>query len=143
MTFFKNIEKIKYEGEKSVNPFSFKYYNQDRMVLGKTMKEHLPFAMSYWHTLAADNSDMFGRGTADKSFDGKSIMEIYENKVYAGFEFMEKLGIKYFCFHDRDIAPEGNSLAETNANLDHIVAIIQKEMQRTGIKLLWGTANLF
>lgn len=143
MKFFSNIHHIGFEGERSTNPFAFKYYHKDRIVLGKTMGEHLPFAMSYWHTLAADNQDMFGRGTADKSFGGKSPMEIYENKVYAGFEFMEKLGIRYFCFHDRDIAPEGNSLAETNANLDHIVAIIKKEMQRTGIKLLWGTANLF
>lgn len=107
------------------------------------MSEHLKFAMSYWHTMCGDGTDMFGRGTIDKSFGGKTPMEIYEHKGYAAFELMEKLGIEYFCFHDRDIAPEGATLKETNDNLDKIIPIIKSEMERTGIKLLWGTANCF
>lgn len=141
--FFSEIDVIKFEGAASKNALSFKYYDKAKVIAGKTMKEHLKFALSWWHTLCADNADMFGRGTADKSFGGKTEMEVYENKVYAGFEFMEKLGIEYFCFHDRDIAPEAATLIETNKNIDHIVSIIKKEMARTGIKLLWGTANCF
>lgn len=141
--YFENIEKIKYEGVNSKNPLSFKYYDADKIVAGKKMSEQLKFAMSYWHTMCADGTDMFGRGTIDKSFSGKTLMEIYEHKVCAAFELMEKLGIEYFCFHDRDIAPEGATLKETNANLDKIVPIIKSEMKRTGIKLLWGTANCF
>ena len=105
------------------------------------MSEHLKFALSYWHTMCGDGTDMFGSGTADKTFGGKTPLEIAENKVYACFEIMEKLGIEYFCFHDRDITPEGATLKETNDNLDRIVPIIKSEMERTGIKLLWGTAN--
>ena len=141
--YFENIEKIKFEGINSKNPLSFKYYDADKIVAGKKMSEHLKFAMSYWHTMCGDGTDMFGRGTTDKSFGGKTPMEIYEHKVYAAFELMEKLGIEYFCFHDRDIAPEGATLKETNDNLDKIVPIIKSEMERTGIKLLWGTANCF
>lgn len=141
--YFKNIGTIKFEGVNSKNPLSFKYYNADKIVAGKKMREHLKFAMSYWHTMCADGTDMFGRGTINKSFGGKTAIEIYEHKVYAAFELMEKLGIEYFCFHDRDIAPEGDTLKETNDNLDRIVPIIKSEMKRTGIKLLWGTANCF
>lgn len=141
--YFENIEKIKFEGISSKNPLSFKYYDATKMVAGKKMSEHLKFAMSYWHTMCGDGTDMFGRGTTDKSFGGKTPMEIAVNKVYASFELMEKLGIEYFCFHDRDIAPEGATLKETNDNLDKIVPIIKSEMERTGIKLLWGTANCF
>ena len=141
--YFNNIEKIKFEGTNSKNPLSFKYYDADKMVAGKKMSEHLKFAMSYWHTMCGDGTDMFGRGTIDKSFGGKTPMEIAENKVYASFELMEKLGMEYFCFHDRDIAPEGATLKETNNNLDKIVPIIKSEMERTGIKLLLGTANCF
>lgn len=141
--YFENIEKIKYEGVDSKNPLAYKYYDANKIVAGKKMSEHLKFAMSYWHTMCGDGTDMFGRGTIDKSFGGKTPMEIYEHKVYAAFELMEKLGIEYFCFHDRDIAPEGATLKETNDNLDKIVPIIKSEMERTGIKLLWGTANCF
>lgn len=93
------------------------------------MSEHLKFAMSYWHTMCADGTDMFGRGTINKSFGGKTAIEIYEHKVYAAFELMEKLGMQYFCFHDRDIAPEGATLKETNENLERIVPIIKSEMK--------------
>ena len=138
-----NVEKIKYEGVKSTNPLSFKYYNPDEVVGGKTMKEQLRFAMSYWHTLCGDGTDMFGIGTVDKSFGGLTPMEVAKKKVEAGFELMDKLGIDYFCFHDKDIAPEGASLKEFQDNLDVIVPIIKENMKKYNKKLLWGTANLF
>ncbi len=141
--YFKNIDKIKYEGIDSKNPLSFKFYDADKIVAGKKMSEHLKFALSWWHTMCGDGTDMFGRGTVDKSFGAATPIEISKNKVYAAFEIMEKLGIEYFCFHDRDIAPEGNTLKETNSYLDEIVPVIKSEMDRTGIKLLWGTANCF
>lgn len=141
--YFANIGKIKFEGASSKNPFAFHFYNPEEIVGGKTMKEQLKFAMSYWHTLCGDGTDMFGAGTADKSFGGKTPMEISRNKVDAGFELMEKLGLEYFCFHDKDIAPEGNTLEEFYRNLDEIVPLIKEKMKQSGIKLLWGTANLF
>lgn len=138
-----NIEKIKYEGEKSKNPFSFKYYNADEMIGGKKMSEHLRFSMAYWHTLCADGTDMFGVGTIDKTMGESSPVEIYKAKAYAAFELMHKLGIEYFCFHDKDIAPEGASLKEFQENLDIIVPVIKELMGKYNIKLLWGTANCF
>ena len=138
-----NIGKINYEGPKSKNPLSFKHYNADEVIAGKTMKDHLRFAMSYWHTLCGDGTDMFGIGTTDKTFGESDPMKIAEKKVDAGFELMDKLGIDYFCFHDKDIAPEGETLAEFQANLDKIVPIIKDRMKKYGKKLLWGTANLF
>lgn len=141
--YFKNINKIEFEGVNSTNPLSFKYYDSEKIVNGKKMSEHLKFALSWWHTMCGDGTDMFGRGTADKNFNASTPIEISKHKVYAAFEIMEKLGIEYFCFHDRDIAPEGATLKETNAYLDEIVPIIKSEMKRTGIKLLWGTANCF
>lgn len=142
MSYF-NIGKIKFEGINSNNPFSFKHYSADKIVMGKTMKQHLKFAMSYWHTMCGGGQDMFGRDTMDKSFGGVNSLDVYKHKVYASFEIMEKLGIEYFCFHDRDIAPEGKNLIETNNYLDDIVLIIKSEMARSDIKLLWGTANCF
>ena len=141
--YFENINKIKFEGVNSTNPLSFKYYDSEKVVNGKKMSEHLKFALSWWHTMCGDGTDMFGRGTADKTFNASTPIEISKHKVYAAFKIMEKLGIEYFCFHDRDIAPEGDTLKETNAYLDEIVPIIKSEMKRTGIKLLWGTANCF
>lgn len=138
-----NIPVINYEGPESKNPLSFKYYDKDRVIGGKTMAEHLRFSMCYWHTLCADGTDMFGIGTIDKSFGGADPLEIYKQKVYAGFEMMHKLGIEYFCFHDRDIAPEGESLSDFQKNLDIIVPIIKEQMAKYNIKLLWGTANCF
>ena len=141
--YFKGINKIAYEGLDSVNPLSFKHYDREKMVFDKTMGEHLKFAMSYWHTLCAGGKDMFGDDTLDKSFGADNALDTCKQKVYAGFELMEKLGVEYFCFHDRDIAPEGLTFAESIANLDVIVPIIESEMARSGIKLLWGTANCF
>lgn len=141
--FYENIGKIKYEGVSSLNNLSFKFYDRDKIVLGKPMKEHLKFAMSYWHTMCAGGTDMFGGDTLVKTYSVESPVENARQKVYAAFEFMEKLGIEYFCFHDRDIAPEGNTFEETVKNLDTTVPIIKEEMKRTGIKLLWGTSNCF
>lgn len=143
MEQFLNISNIKYEGVKSKNPFSFKHYNKDEIIGGKKMSEHLKFSMAYWHTIVADGTDMFGVGTIDKSLGEKDPIEIYKKKVYAAFEIMNKLGIEYFCFHDRDITPEGKSLSEFQQNLDVIVPIIKEQMNKYGIKLLWGTANCF
>ncbi|MFK4784377.1 xylose isomerase [Fusobacterium sp. MFO224] len=143
MEFFKGIDKVKYEGSKSRNDLAFKYYNPEEVVMGKKMKEHLKFAMSYWHTLTAGGMDPFGEGTIIRSWDTLEPMEKAKARVKAGFEFMEKLGIEYFCFHDKDIAPEAETLEEYFKNLDEIVDEIEKEMLRTGIKLLWGTSNMF
>lgn len=143
MEFFKGIGKISYEGKESKNELSFKYYNPEEIVMGKPMKEHLKFAMSYWHTLTAGGNDQFGEGTIVREWDCLTPMERAKARVKAGFEFMEKLGIEYFCFHDRDIAPEAETLAEYQKNLDEIVDAIEIEMKRTGIKLLWGTSNMF
>ena len=141
--FFKEIGKINYEGKDSKNPLAFKYYNPEEVVGGKTMKEHLRFSVAYWHTFTADGSDPFGKGTMQRPWDGLTGMELAKARMYANFEFAEKLGIEYFCFHDRDIAPEGANLAETNSNLDEIVSLAKELSEKTGVKLLWGTANMF
>ena len=142
--FFKEIEKIKFEGTGSNNPFSFKFYDAERIVMGKSMKEHLPFAMAWWHNLCAAGTDMFGRNTADKSFGTEvGTMEHAMAKVDAGFEFMQKLGVEYFCFHDVDLVPEADDIKETNRRLDEVTDYILEKMKETGIKCLWGTANMF
>lgn len=144
MSYFDSIPIIRYEGPGSKNPMAFKFYDPDKVVFGKPMREHLPFAMAWWHNLGAAGTDMFGKDTADKSFGAKpGTMEHAKAKVDAGFEFMEKLGIEYFCFHDADLVPEADTIAETNARLDEISDYILEKMEQTGIKCLWGTANLF
>ena len=143
MEYFENIGKIKYEGKLSANPLAFKFYNPDEVIAGKTMREHLRFAMAYWHTMCAEGTDMFGVGTIAKTYGATDPMEQARNKAYAAFELMEKLDIDYFCFHDRDIAPEAETLAETNARLDEISDLLAELMAKTGKKLLWGTANCF
>ncbi len=144
MEFFKFIDKVKYEGRDSKNALAFRYYDKDRVILGKKMSEHLPFAMAWWHTLGACGADMFGTGTADKSFDSETAtMAHAKAKVDAGFEFMSKMGIEYFCFHDVDLVPEDKDINVTNARLDEISDYILVKMQETGIKCLWGTANMF
>lgn len=143
MAFFSKVEKIKFEGKDSENLLSFRYYNPEEIVLGKKMKDHLKFAMSYWHTLTAGGNDPFGDATLIREWDSLSPMEKAKARVKAGFEFMEKLGLEYFCFHDKDIAPEAETLEEYFKNLDEIVDLIEVEMKRTGIKLLWGTSNMF
>ena len=141
---FNNISKIRYEGPKSKNPLAFKHYNPDESIDGKTMKEHLRFSVVYWHTFRNALSDPFGVGTAVRPWDdGSDSIENAQNRARVAFEFIEKLGAPFYAFHDRDIAPEGKTLAETNKNLDAVVKVLKEEQQRTGIKLLWGTANLF
>ena len=141
---FANIPQVQYEGPASKNTLAFKYYDKDRVIMGKTMKDHLRFGMAWWHTLCATGVDMFGVGTANKSFGATvGTMEHAKAKVDAGFEIMQKLGIEYFCFHDVDLVPEADTLEEMHKRLDEITDYILVKMQETGIKLLWGTANMF
>ena len=141
MEYFDFTDKVGYRTGK---PFEFKYYNPDKIIMGKKMSGHLPFAMAWWHNLCATGADMFGVGTADKSFGADvGTMAHARAKVDAGFEFMQKLGIKYFCFHDVDLVPEADDINETNRRLDEISDYILKKMQGTDIKCLWGTANMF
>jgi len=140
---FKGIPKIEYRGPKAAEPFCFRFYNPEEVVGGKTMREQLKFALSYWHTLCGDGLDMFGVGTIDKTFGETGPMDVARAKALACFELLEKLDIDYFCFHDRDIAPEGKTLAESNARLDEMVPFIENLMKSGGKKLLWGTANCF
>ena len=142
--YFPSIGKIKFEGTSSYNPLAYRYYDADRIVLGKPMKEWLKFAMAWWHTLCAEGGDQFGGGT--KKFpwnEGETAIERAKNKADAGFEIMEKLGIEYFCFHDVDLIEEGSSVEEYEKNVKEIVAYIKGKMQGTNIKNLWGTANVF
>ena len=141
--FFPTIPYIKYEGRDSKNPMSFRYYNPDEVILGKPMKDQLKFAMSYWHTMCADGTDMFGCGTNVKTYGETDPMELAKAKAHAAFEFMNKLSIDYYCFHDRDIAPEGASLEESNERLDVITDLLADLMKENNKKLLWGTANCF
>ena len=142
--YFKNIPQIKYEGLESNNPLSFKYYDENKVVLGKTMKELFRFATCYWHTFTWPGLDPFGGPTIERPWmlpeDPLAMAEI---KLDAAFDFFTKINTPYFCFHDRDIAPEGNSYRETLKNLNHIADLMQKKMEATKMKLLWGTANAF
>jgi xylose isomerase len=144
MTAFPNVSKIQYEGPESKNPLAFRWYNEDEIVEGKTMKEHLRFSVVYWHTFRGTGADPFGPGTMVRPWeDGTDSVENAINRARVAFEFMEKLGAPFYAFHDRDVAPEGETLAETNKNLDAVAAVLKEEQQRTGIQLLWGTANMF
>jgi xylose isomerase len=141
--YFPNLPNIKYEGKNSKNPFSFKYYDAKRVIHDKTMEEHLKFAMSWWHTMVAGGTDPFGAETMDRSYGKQAPMDIAKARADAAFEFMTKLGIKYFCFHDVDIAPQGSNFEETRKNFHEMVDYIEDKMKGTDIKLLWGTANVF
>ena len=144
MAYFPKIKKIQYEGPDSKNPLAFKWYNEDELVEGKSMKDHLRFSVVYWHTFRNALSDPFGVGTALRPWDdGTESVKNAQKRVKVAFEFMEKLGAPYYAFHDRDVAPEGKSLAASNKNLDAVAKVLKAEQQRTGIKLLWGTACLF
>lgn len=143
MTYFSAVNNIKFEGSSSKNPFAFKFYNPEETIGGKKMEDVLRFAVSYWHTFTMDGSDPFGTGTMKRSWDKYDGMDLAKARVEASFEFYEKLGVPYFCFHDVDIAPEGNSLRETNKNLDVIVSMIKDYMKDSKVKLLWNTANNF
>jgi len=141
---FAGVGRIAFEGPKSKNPLSFKHYNANEAIDGKTMSEHLRFSVAYWHSFRNMNADPFGVGTRQMPWDdGSNSVENAQNRARVAFEFMHKLGVPFYCFHDRDVAPEGSSLAETNKNLDAVVKVLKEEQERTGIKPLWGTANLF
>eukprot|EP01098_Paradermamoeba_levis_P009393 TRINITY_DN3900_c0_g1_i1.p1 TRINITY_DN3900_c0_g1~~TRINITY_DN3900_c0_g1_i1.p1 ORF type:complete len:438 (-),score=137.85 TRINITY_DN3900_c0_g1_i1:71-1384(-) len=142
--FFPSIQKIQYEGPSSKNPLAFKYYDPEEKILGKTMRDHLRFAVCYWHTWRGLGKDMFGSDTYSRPWeDGTDSLDVALKRMKVNFEFLQKLGVDYFCFHDRDIAPEGKTLTETNHNLDQVVSLVKDLKKSTGIKVLWGTANLF
>ena len=142
--FFPGIEKIQFEGKESKNPMAFRYYDAKKVVLGKTMAEWLKFSMAWWHTLCAEGADQFGVGTKTFPWNGAACpIQAAKDKVDAGFEFMQKIGIEYYCFHDVDLVDEGANVEEYEANLKQIVAYLKEKQAETGIKLLWGTANVF
>ena len=143
--FFPKIEKpIKYEGKDSKNPLAFRYYDKNQVIGDKTMGEHLRFSVAYWHTMMGEGSDMFGGPSYKRDWHKASDpLKRAKETMEAAFEFFQKLGIDYYCFHDRDIAPQGETFAQSCKNLDVMVAYAKKLQKETGVKLLWGTANLF
>ena len=143
MSYFPNISNIKYEGTSTKNKFAFRHYNPDEVVNGKTMKDHMRFAVAYWHTFLPTGKDPFGGPTSQHTWEDDNSLQQSKNRVVANFEILEKLGVEFFCFHDTDIAPEGASLEEFYSNLDVITDLMKEQMDKTGIKLLWNTANNF
>jgi len=142
--FFKDIAPIKFEGSESTNPLAFRHYDAERIILGKSMKEHLRFATCYWHTFGGQGADVFGAGTYDHPWHKPgNAMEMAKMKADAAFEFFTKLGAPYYCFHDTDVAPEGNSIKEYQNNFAEMVDVLERKQAETGVKLLWGTANAF
>ena len=142
--FFPGIGKIQFEGKESKNPMAFRYYDAKKVVLGKTMAEWLKFSMAWWHTLCAEGADQFGGGTKTFPWNGAACpVQAAKDKVDAGFEFMQKIGIEYYCFHDVDLVDEGANVEEYETRLKEIVAYLKEKQAETGIKLLWGTANVF
>ena len=142
--FFPGIGKIRYEGKESRNPMAFRYYDAEKVILGKKMKDWLKFSMAWWHTLCAEGGDQFGGGTKEFPWNTSADpIQAAKDKMDAGFEFMQKIGIEYYCFHDVDLVSEGSSIEEYEANLKEIVAYAKQKQEETGIKLLWGTANVF
>ncbi len=142
--FFPGIGKIKFEGKESKNPMAFRYYDAEKVINGKKMKDWLRFAMAWWHTLCAEGGDPFGGGTKEFPWNGDADkLQAAKNKMDAGFEFMQKIGIGFYCFHDIDLISEADTIEEYEANLKAIVAYAKQKQQETGIKLLWGTANVF
>ena len=142
--YFPQIGKIQFEGKDSKNPLAFHYYNPEQVVAGKKMKDWFKFAMAWWHTLCAEGGDQFGGGTKSFPWNGAACpVEAAKNKVDAGFEIMQKLGIEYYCFHDTDLVAEAATAEEYEANLKEVVAYLKQKQAETGIKNLWGTANVF
>ncbi len=142
--YFKGIDKIQFEGKESDNPLAFKYYDENKVVAGKTMKEHFKFAVAYWHTLTGTGGDPFGPGT--KEFPWATSTDPFQNakdKMDAAFEFITKLGVPYYCFHDFDLIAEGDTIAESEKRLDFITDYAKEKQDASGVKLLWGTANCF
>ena len=145
MSYFPDVpDRIPFEGPDSKNPLAFKYYDPDEVVEGQPLKDLMRFSVCYWHTFRGNGADPFGSPTLQRPWDdGSESVENAVKRVDVAFEFMDKLGAPFYCFHDRDVAPEGATLAESNDNLDTVVAALKSAQERTGIKLLWGTANLF
>ena len=143
MAYFPEVSKIQYEGPQSKNPLAFKHYNPDEVVEGQSMKSLFRFAVAYWHTFRGTGSDPFGPGTMVRPWETGDQHAMDLKRVDVAFEFMDKLGAPYYCFHDRDVSGEGADLKETNALFDKVAAKLKEKQQETGIKLLWGTANLF
>lgn len=142
--YFTNIDKIKFEGTESDNPLAFHHYNPAEVILGKTMQEHLRFAACYWHNFCWDGVDVFGQGTFSRPWlTPGDPMQRAKQKADVAFEFFEKLGAPYYCFHDIDVAPEGDSIKEYVNNYAEMVDVLEAKQAETGMKLLWGTANLF
>ena len=142
--FFPGIDRIPYEGPDSDNPLAFKAYDATRVIDGKTMREHLRFSVCYWHTFLGTGNDPFGPGTRDYPWSARSNrIDEARDRIDAAFEFISKLGVPFYCFHDRDLAPEGESVAESENNLAQMVELARQRQDATGIRLLWGTANLF
>ncbi len=141
--YFPGIGSIPFEGKGSDNPLAFKIYDANKVIGGKTMREHLRFAVCYWHTFCNAGADPFGPGTRHFPWDTGSPLSTAEAKVDAAFEFFSKLGVPYYCFHDIDLAPDADDIGQYEANLKHMVALAKERQQVTGVKLLWGTANLF
>lgn len=143
-TYFDKIEKVNYEGENSTNPFAFKHYDANQVILGKTMAQHLRLAVCYWHTFCWNGNDMFGAGSLERSWQKNSDpLAGAKQKADIAFEFLTKLDVPYYCFHDVDVAPEGNSFKAYLNNFHVILDILEQKQAETGIKLLWGTANCF
>lgn len=142
--FFPGVKPIQYEGPESRNPLAFKHYHPKQKILGKSMAEHLRFAVCYWHTFKGTGSDPFGPGTLLRDYNtSDDPMKVAEMTMQAAFEFFTKLGVGFWCFHDRDIAPEADTLAETNKRLDKMVKLAKSLQKDTGVRLLWGTTNMF
>ena len=140
--FFDGIPAIRYEGPESENPFAYRWYDADRLVLGKRMEEHLRFAVAYWHSFCWPGGDPFGGQTFERPWFGET-MEMARLKADVAFEMFDLLGVPFFCFHDRDAVPEGATLAESNRNLQEIAEVFARKMETSKTRLLWGTANLF
>src|SRR5207248_1160874 len=142
--YFKGVKGVQYEGPQSDNPLSFRWYEQDRVVRGKTMKEHLRFACAYWHSFCNVGSDPFGEGTHQFPWNqSPDPLQRAKDKMDAAFEFITKLRIPYYCFHDVDVVDYGNDIKENDRRLQVMVDYAREKQKQSGVKLLWGTANLF
>ena len=140
--FFGDVGKIGYEGPDSTNPLAYRFYNKDEVVLGKRLEDHLRFAVAYWHSFAWPGGDPFGGQTFERPWFGDT-MQAAKLKADVAFEMLSLLGVPYYCFHDADVRPEGATFAESATRLDEIADVFEARQSETGVKLLWGTANLF
>lgn len=144
MTYFPELDQVKFEGTGSRNPLAFRHYNPDEKILGKTMKEHLRFAACYWHTFCWNGQDMFGNGAFDRPWQQPGdALALAKQKADVAFEFFRKLNVPFYCFHDVDVSPEGKNLREYRENLAVMTDVLAQKQEETGVKLLWGTANAF